>query len=358
MARVIVSDHNRNQLFQVQYANNIKWRKALDTMGYASFDIDLGNLYASPQWLHAGNYVHIYSDTADSTSFANADWGGILSNDYEIKPRDGIVTIAAAGLAQLLQVSIVPTTQIYTGVDLGSIVVNLVSTRDNAVDVNFTQFSVSGLGPVLSSYTAGFGDITYQDIIKLMQQYGCDFEVRPDFSYGFYIRQGQDRPDLVCRYGNHGNMVIDSMMHLVNSELGNQIYYQNGSQSETIFVANTTSAQFYGKKSLVIQDDGSTYVDLDLQTRAQVELAHRAFPLFALDNVQIVDTPLYPFSQINLGDRVLFEAPSLPFLQSFNGLQRVLAIDYDDVNRIMSLTLGNAVYVVLRGKLHELRLYT
>lgn len=353
MARVVISDSNLHQLFEVQYAANVKWRKALTSIGYASFDIPLNSAYADPRWIRAGCYVHIFNDTADSTSFTNADWGGVLENDYEIKPKEGVLTVAAAGMAQVLNVSIVNTTTVYTNIDLGSVVSSLVATRDNNLAITLTPYTVSAQGPVVGNYTAGYGDVVWSDLNTLMQNYSCDFEVRPDLSYAFYTRQGQDRPDLAIRYGDKGNVSLETQMHLVNTEMANVIYYSNNSTS--IVVANPTSYQYYGKKSMSFSD-GGTFADLDLATKAQVELAYRDHPLFVIDKAQIVDTPLLPFNQVRLGDRIMFES-DIPFLQSFAGLQRILAIDYDDTKRTMDLTLGNAVYVVRRQVLHSLRLY-
>lgn len=355
MAIVMVSNQQQQPQFVLKYADNIKWRKALNTAGYASFDLPLTDQFADPAKMNAGSYVHIFSDTANTQSYANADWGGILANDYEIKPKDGMMTFSAAGLAQVIELSVVNTTTTFTNQDLGSVVTNLVNNRDNASAVTFTAYTVAGNGPTVGSFTAGWGDAVYDDITKLMADYACDFEVRPDFTWGFMLRQGLDRPNYVVRYGDQGNISLDTTMHLVNSEMGNQIYWLGNSSSAV--VANPSAAQYYGKKSVSIFDDG-TITDLDALTRAQVELEKRQYPLFVLDAVQIIDTPLLPFSHVNLGDRILFECKGLPYLSSFNGLQRILAIDYDDVKRIMSLTLGNAVYVVERGKLHKIRLYT
>lgn len=352
MAQVVISN-TQHQLFTLRTASNIKWRKSLNGIGYASFDLPLTDALADPQWIHAGNYVHIYRDGVPTTSYAAADWGGVLENDYEINPKDGAVTVSAAGLAQLLQLSIVTTTTTYTNIDVGSIVESLIANRDNKT-VNLTAATVSGQAQQVTKFVAGWGDAVMADITKLCTQYGCDFEVKPDFTWAFYNRQGVDNPNLVCRYDAQGNIALDTRMHLVNSEMANQIWAVG--QSASVFVADPSAAQYYGKKTLVVQyDDQSDPVDI--HTRAQLELAKRKYPLFALDNIQMVDSSLFPFYKVELGDRVQFETPNLPFLKTFNGLQRILAIDYDDHNRLMNLTLGNTVYVVLRGKLHELRLY-
>jgi len=357
MAIVVISNQQRQPQFTLKYADNIKWRKALNTVGYATFDLPLSDQYADPAKIHAGSIVHIYSDSANTNSFANADWGGIMTNDYEIKPKDGLVTFSAAGLGQLIELSIVSATQTYTNMDLGSVTTGLLQSGDNFGAIPWTAYTVASNGPIVGSFIAGFGDPVYDDIIKLMGQYGGDFEVRPDFSYAFYVRQGVDNKNMVARYGNQGNVSLDTTMHLVNTEMANQIYYTSNSITGSIYVADPSAAQYYGKRTLVINDNG-TYVQLDALTKAQLELAKRKHPLFVLDHVQIIDSPLLPFSRVHVGDSIVFEAPSLPYLQSFNGLQRILAVEYDDVKRIMDLTLGNAVYVVLRGKLHQVRLYT
>lgn len=356
MTRVVVSDQNRTPLLTLKDASNIKWRKALNAIGYASFDLPLNDPYATPTYLHAGNFLHIYDDNTNSTNFSLARWGGLMTNDYEIKPKDGLVTVGAAGLAQMVELSIVNTTTLYNNMDLGSVVVDLLTTRDNAAAMPLTAFSVSSLGPQVTGYTAGYGDPTWDDITTLMSSYGCDTEIRPDFTYGFYIRQGIDRPGCVARYGALGNVALDSAMHLVNTEMGNQIVYTGLSGSST-YVADPSAAQYYGKRTLVIQDSAQ-YDPIDIQTRALEELAKRKDPLFVLDKVQLRDSSLCPFYLISIGDRINFQAPGLPFLSTFNGLQRILAMEYDDTKRTMDLTLGNAVYTVIKGKLHEVRLYT
>lgn len=357
MARLIISNHARQPIAELYYAANITWRKALTSYGYASFDLALSDSYANPTYLNPANYVHIYSDFADTSKFSNADFGGILNNDYEVKPKDGSVTIQAAGIGQLLDVSVVPATQSYFNVDVGTIIDNLVTTSDNFPKLGLTRFTVDPNGSPVVQYVAGFGDQIFQSIQKLVQDFGGDFEVRPDFTYAYHVRQGKDNPNQVIRYGQPGNIQVDASMHLVNTEMGNQVY--NIGQDGTVyaFTVNQTSAQFYGPKTVVIEDQ-DTYTVEDALTKAKFEALKRAFPQAMLDGITLVDTSLFPFYQLNLGDAVTFEAPDLPFLASFQGLQRILAINYDDRKRVMQLTMGNALYVVLRGRLHEVRLYT
>ena len=357
MVRVIISNHQRKQLVQLQYAANVTWKKGLNSIGYASFDLPLSDPYCTPTYLNPANYVHIFSDTADSSSYANAEWGGQLVNDFEIKPKGGVATIAAAGLANLLEVSIVSATTIYNNLDIGSIVSSLITHCDNFSKIGLTQYSIATNGDAAVQWIAGFGDSVLEDIYTLCSQYGYDFEVRPDFTYGFYIRQGVDRPDLVARYGNSGNVQVDSTMKLVNTELGNQIYWIDQS-ANVVFTANQTSVQYYGPSTIVVQDFGNTYVQFDALTKAQIALTQRAFPLYMMDNVTIVDSPLLPYSSIELGDRITFEAPSLPMLSSFNGLQRILTAEYNDRDRVITLTLGNAVYKVRKNNISEVHLYS
>lgn len=357
MARLIVSNHQRQVLTELYYASNILWRKALNSFGYASFDLALSDPYATSAYLNAGNYVHIYSDLADTSQFANADFGGVLSNDYEVKPKQGTVTVQAAGIGQLFDVAITTTTQTYTNMDVGSIIDNLVTSSDNYTALNITRYTVDTGGAVVAQYVAGFGDQVYTSIQKLCKQYGGDFEVRPDFTYAYYVRQGQNNPNLVIRYGQQGNVQVDTNMHFVNTEMGNQVYNMGSDGTIYAYTVNQTSAQFYGPKTVVIQDD-DTYTIADALTKAKFEALKRAFPQTMMDNITLVDTSLLPFYQLHMGDAVLFEAPALSFLQSFQGMQRILSVEYDDRKRVMNLTLGNALYIILRGKLHEVRLYT
>jgi hypothetical protein len=359
MTSVVISDINQRPLMVLQNASNIKWRSALNSIGYASFDLPLSDAYANSQFLHAGNYCHIYRENVPTT-FANASWGGLIENDFEINPKDGYVTIGCAGLANLLRLSVVSVTSVYivnNGVapDIGSIINSLMGLRDNQT-VGLTNLTVAHNAQLVNQFIAAAGDAVFDDISKLCADYACDFEVRPDFTWGFYARQGVDNPNLVVRYGNAGNVSLDTKMHLVNSEMANFIYVFDNSGNSGAAGADPALAQYYGKKSMSIQV-GPGDVITDVVTRAQLEVVKRANPLFVLDHVQIVDSSLLPFYQLHLGDRVTFEAPNLPFLASFQGLQRILAIEYDDHKRIMDLTLGNAVYTVLRGKLHEVRLY-
>lgn len=358
MARLIISDHNRHPIAELtQDASNMTWRKALTSYGSASFDLPLSSQYATNTYLTPANYIHIYGDGADTSRFINADFGGVLVNDYEISPHNAIVTVAAAGIGQLLDVTVTKTTQSYANLDVGSIIDNLITTSDNYAKLGLTRFTVDPNGPNVVTYVAGFGDQVFTSIQKLCKDFGGDFEVRPDFTYAYYTRQGQDNPNLVVRYGNQGNVQVDTKMHLVNTEMANQVY--NIGQDGTVYAytVNQTSAQFYGPKTVVIQDQ-DTYSFQDALTKAQFEALKRAFPQQMLDNITLVNTPLLPFNQLHLGDSVPFEAPALPFLASFQTLQRILAISYDDRQRTMNLTMGNALYVVLRGKLHEVRLYT
>jgi hypothetical protein len=313
--------------------------------------------YCTPKYINPATYIHIYSDSADTTQYANADWAGLLINDFQLKPKDGIITVTGAGLAHLLQASVVPNTTSFVLQDAGSIIEALITTSDNFSALPLTAYSISALGPVVFSFTANQFDTVYTDIQTLCQNFAMDFDVRPDFTYGILVRQGVDRPDLVVRYGQQGNIQVDSTMNLVNTELYNQIYAVTMSGNWALAV-NTTSVLFYGKKSLAIQSaDSNDYSQLDAQTIAEFEMVKRGFPLFLLDHVVMVNTPLYPFAQVELGDKALFEAPSLPMLASFDGLQRILAMQYDDRKQTITLTMGNALYLVQKNKLHELRLY-
>lgn len=358
MARVLLTNHSRQFTTELRFASNVTWRKALSSYGYASFDLPLSDTYADATYLNPGNYVYIYQDDADTSKLINADFGGVLTNDYEIKPKDGVVTIQAAGIGQLLDVSVVTTTQVYNNVDLGTIIDNLITTCDNFHALNLTRHTIDTRGPTVVQWEAGWGDQIFTDVQKLCQDYGGDFEVRPDFSYAYYIRQGEDNKNLVVRYGKQGNIQVDTGMHFVNTEMANQVYNISLEDNSTYaYTVNQTSVQYYGPKTVVIQDS-DTYTAEDALTRAQFEALRRAFPQTMMDNITMVDTSLFPFYQLNLGDSVIFEAPDLAFLRSFEGLQRILAVEYDDRKRVMNLSMGNALYIVLKGKLHEVRLYT
>lgn len=358
MARIIISNHSRQQLVELPYASNIIWRKALNSYGYASFDLPLSDAAATSTYLNPGNWLHVYSDIADTSQFGTADFGGVLANDYEIKPHEGVVTIQSAGIGQLLDVAITSTTKNYSGMDVGSVINDLVTTCDNFGLLNLTKYTVNTLGVVINSLTIEWGANIFSEVQKLTKAYGGDFEVRPDWSYAYYIRQGQDNPNLVVRYGQQGNVQVQTHMHFVNTEMANQVY-NISTQNNSIYayVTNITSVQYYGPKTIVIDDDG-TYSVQDALTKVQFEAKKRAFPQTMLENITLVDTSLFPFFQVHLGDAVLFEAPALPFLQSFQGLNRILAVEYDDRKRVMNLSMGNALFVILRGKLHEVRLYT
>lgn len=357
MARVILSNLSKQPILELRSASNIMWRKALNSLGYCQFDLALTDPYCTPQYLAPNHYVHIFSDSADTTQYVNADFAGVLINDFQVKPKDGVITCSGAGLAHLLSVCLVSNTTSFVNKDAGTIMQGLISVADNYSVLPLTAYSVSALGPVVYSFMANQYDNVYTDIQTLCQNFAMDFDVRPDFTYGILVRQGRDQPNLVVRYGQQGNTQVDSTMNLVNTELYNQIYATSMS-GVTALAVNQTSADFYGKKSLSIEDaDQNNYSQYDAQTIAQFEAAKRGFPLYLLDHVVLVNTPLLPFAQLGLGDKVLFEAPSLPMLSSFNGMQRVLAMEYDDRKQTMTLTMGNALYLVQKNKLHELRLY-
>jgi hypothetical protein len=355
LVKVVISDHNRNQLVELPYASNVTWRKALNSVGFASFDLPLSDPYATPAYINPKNYVHMFQDNADSTNYAAADWAGQLVNDFQLSPKSGTITISAAGLTDMVEVSIVTNTTLFNGVDVGSSMKYLLTNSDNWSHMGLTEFTTSTRGPTTVSEIFGFGDSTLDDIYSLCKGYAMDFEIRPDFTYGIYQRQGVDNPNLVARYGDQGNIQVDSTMKLVNTELANQTYYTDNS-ANTVYWANQTSVQYYGPRTVLIQDNQTFSAD-DALTKAQLYTLKSAFPLYVMDNVSLVDTSLMPFTQIHLGDSILFEAPSLPLLSSFNGLQRILAIEYNDRKRIMNLTLGNALYKVVRGRLQEVRLY-
>lgn len=357
MVKVIISSPAQQQLVDVSRdASNITWRSALNSVGFASFNLPLSSQFAVPKYLNAGNYLHIFPDNVDSTSYANASWGGRLVNDYEIHPGDGVITAKAAGLAVLFQTSIVNATTTFNGLDVGTVMNNLIMQSDNFPKLGLTAYTVSTLGPSTVQTTLNYGDGLLDDLYKLCGSYGMDIEVRPDFTYGIYVRQGQDNLNLVARYGAQGNIHVDSTMQLVNTEQANQVIFTDSS-NDVVFVADQTSIQYYGPKTFVVQDNGDTFTQFDAQTKAQLYLARSAYPLALLDAVTLVDTSLYPFYLVRVGDKILFESPSLPMLSSFNGAQRVLAAEYNDTKRTMTLTLGNAIYKLINRSLHEVRLY-
>lgn len=356
MSRVIISNQKRVPIAELQFASNVVWRKALNSVGYATFDLPLTDIDATSAYLNAGNFVHIYSDSVSNPVFSNAAWGGVLTNDYQIKPQDGVVTCQAAGMAFLLQLSIVPATTTYTMLDTGTVIDDLVTTCDNFAALGLTRHTVSTQGPVIQSWQATWGDIIFKDATDLCEKYGGDFEVRPDWSYAYYTRQGVDNRNLVVRYGEQGNIQVDTTLHVINTEIANRIWVTSTSSTPT-FVADQDSVAFYGPRTLVVQEENNRYIFLDALSRAQVELAHRANPATMMDDVTIVDTNLLPFDALNLGDAIWFDAPTLPMLSSFTGLQRVLAIEYNERKLVMKLSLGNILYLVLRNRMYHPRLF-
>lgn len=358
MVRLILSNRNRKQIAELTLASNIVYKNAIDSQGYCQFDLFLSDPMADPKYINPSNFVHVFSDTADSTNFSNALWGGPLVNDYEVKPKDGIITCMAAGMANLLEMSILTTTADFTVGTADAVINSLLSMSDNSLStLGLTAYTVqpSNLFPDINNYVAAWGDSVLEDIYKICQDYSIDFDVRPDWTYAILNRQGVDNPNLVIRFGNQGNIQVDSSFKLVNSELANQVTFLDNS-GNSAYVVNTTSVEYYGPKSVLIQD-GETYAQLDALTKAQLYAFRAAFPLNLLDNVTVFNNDLLPFDRIRVGDAVLFEAPSIPMLQAYNGLQRILSAEYHDRQRTMVLTLGNAVYKVIRNHLHEVRLY-
>lgn len=356
MVQVILSNKNRQQMVRLRDAANTVYRSALNSQGFAQFDLYLTDQYATPQYINPATYLHIFDDNADSTNFSNALWGGIMVNDFEVKPKDGIVTVQAAGMANLLEMTIVNSTQSFTNSFLTTVITQILQSGDNWNQLNLTAYTVATINVTVAQFVAGKGDSVLEDIYKLCQDYAVDFEVRPDWTYALYQRQGVDQPHYVARYGDRGNIQVDSTMKLVNTELANQVTFVDNS-GNTAYVQSQTSVNYYGPKSILIQD-GETYAQFDALTKAQLYAARAAFPLNVLDNVVLIDSSLLPFYLLNVGDRVIFEAPSLPLLGIFAGMQRVLAKEYNDRRQTMTLTLGNAIYKVVKNRIHEVRLYS
>lgn len=356
MVQVILTNQSRQQLVSLQNSANVVWRKALNSQGFAQLDLYLTDPYATPQYINPANYLHIFDDNDDSTNFSNARWGGPLVNDFEVKPKDGIVTIQAAGMANLLEMTVVANTQTYTNQHISDVILGILQAGDNWNALNLTAFSVIPINVTVSTFVAGAGDSVLEDIYKLCQDYAVDFEVRPDWSYAIYQRQGVDQPNYVTRYGDLGNIQVDSTMKLVNTELANQVTFVDNS-NDFAFVVNQTSVNYYGPKSILIQD-GDTYAQYDALTKAQLYAARAAFPLNVLDNIVLIDSSLLPFYLLEVGDRVVFETPSLPLLGIFQGMQRILAAEYNERRQTMTLTMGNAIYKVIKNHIHEVRLYS
>ena len=355
MVQVILSNQARKQVTSLQNAANVVYRSALNSQGFAQFDLHLADPYATPLYINPSMYVHIFDDNADSSNYSNARWGGPLVNDFQMKPKEGVATIQAAGMANLLEMTVVSSTQVFTNSSLTHVVQTILSNSDNWQKLNLTAFTVATISETVT-FVAGQGDSTLEDIYKICKNYAVDFEVRPDWTYALYARQGVDQPHYVTRYGDLGNIQVDSTMKLVNTEMANQVTFIDNS-GNTALVTNQTSVNYYGPKSLVIQD-GDTYAQYDALTKAQLYAARAAFPLSVMDDVVLIDSSLLPFSLLHVGDRVLFEAPTLPLLSIFNGLQRILSAEYNDRRQTMTLTLGNAIYKVVKDRIHEVRLYS
>lgn len=358
MVKLILSDRNRHQLAELSMASNIVYKKALDSQGYCQFDLFLSDPMATPKYINPSNYVHVFSDTADSTNYSEAQWGGPLVDDYKINPKQGIITCMAAGMANLLEMSILSTTANFTVGTAQDAINGILNISDNSLaSLGLTPYTTqpNSLFPTINNFVGGWGDSVLEDIYKICQDYALDFDVRPDWTYAILNRQGVDNPHLVIRYGDQGNIQVDTNFKLVNQELANKVTFLDNS-GNAAYVVNQTSINYYGAKSILIQD-GETYAQEDALTKAQLYAARAAFPLNLLDNVTVFDNYLLPFDQIRVGDSVVFEAPSLPLLQAYNGLQRILSVEYNDRKRTMTLTLGNAIYKVTRNHLHEVRLY-
>lgn len=356
MVQVILSNRQHQQLVSLQNVANVVYRTALNSQGFAQFDIFLTDTYATPTYINPANFVHIFDDNADSTNYSNARWGGPLVNDFEIKPKDGIATVQAAGMANLLEMTIVANTQTFTNAKVSDVITGILAAGDNWAALGLTAYTVATINVTVTTFVAGAGDSVLEDIYKLCQNYAVDFEVRPDWTYALYARQGVDQPHYATRYGDLGNIQVDSTMKLVNTELANQVTFVDNSNNY-VYVTSQTSVNYYGPKSILIQD-GETYAQYDALTKAQLYAARAAFPLNVLDNVTLVDSSLLPFYLVHVGDRVVFEAPTLPLLGIFQGMQRILAAEYNDRRQTMTLTMGNAIYKVVKDRIHEVRLYS
>lgn len=356
MVQVILSNQARQQMVSLQNAANVVYRSALNSQGFAQFDLNLTDQYATPTYINPATYLHVFGDNDDSSNYSNARWGGLLVNDFEIKPKEGVATIQAAGMANLLEMTMVATTQSFVNVAVSSVIQAILAAGDNWAALNLTPYVVTQVNVTVSQFIAAAGDSVLEDIYKLCQDYALDFEVRPDWTYAIWERQGVDQPHYVIRYGDLGNVQVDSKMKLVNTEMANKVTFVDNSNNYA-FVQSDTSVNYYGPKSLLIQD-GETYAQFDALTKAQLYAARAAYPLNVLDDVVIIDSSLMPFYLLNIGDRVVFEAPTLPLVGIFAGMQRVLSAEYNDRRQTMTLTMGNAIYKVIKNRIHEVRLYS
>lgn len=356
MVQVILSNRNRQQIVNLQNAANVVYRSALNSQGFAQFDLNLTDQYATPVYINPATYLHVFNDGDDSSNFSNARWGGQLVNDFEIKPKEGVATIQAAGMANLLEMTMVATTQVLDNLFVSDAIQHILQAGDNWNVLGLTAYTVATINVTVTTFVAGAGDSVLEDIYKLCQDYAVDFEVRPDWTYAIYARQGVDQPHYVVRYGDLGNVQVDSAMKLVNTEMANKVTFVDNSNNYA-FVQSDTSVNYYGPKSLLIQD-GETYAQFDALTKAQLYAERAAYPLNVLDNVVIIDSSLMPFYLLHVGDRVVFEAPTLPLVGIFTGMQRVLSAEYNDRRQTMTLTMGNAIYKVIKNRIHEVRLYS
>lgn len=312
MARVILSNHSHQPIVELKQAANVKWHNALNSVGYCEFDLALSDTYASPTYLNAGNYVHVFSDSADSTTFTHADFGGPMANDFEVKPNEGVVSVRAAGLSNLLNVSVINQTTTYQNVTVAQIVADIINNRnDNAPFLGLTMYTNAGSQNV-QLYQINFGDNAFNTIETLVTTFNSDFEVRPDWTWASYDRQGVDNPNLVARYGNQGNVQVQASMHILNSQLFNKVYVGSDSSPFIATVTSQTSINQYGYFSeFVSASTNNIPTNQDELTMAQVELGKHEFPPVMLDNVVVVDTPLMPFGTFHLGDKIWFEAAAV-----------------------------------------------
>jgi len=208
-----------------------------------------------------------------------------------------------------------------TGVSIGSIAAGALQTTRLVKSTEFLWAKIKEFGD----------DVNY------------DYGVDVTRAFHFWLRKGADKPQYILEYGGDAdNIIVNPTLAQDILSLANSVYAESatGDSTLTSSVEDTNSQALYGlfEGTFSPNDGVSVQSTLDTQTSGQLQRVSKP-----ADSITLTakDSPLCPFSDIEVGDRVTLHL--IPYFD-YSASVRILRMVHDESKGTRSITVGSVVF--------------
>lgn len=282
-----------------------------------------------------GNHLELVD-----TDSGKVVWGGIIfSQSFE----DTALKLNCLDYSALLKFRRLRAKQ-YSLMEYGALMQQLITDTQAAradYPTGLTGYSIAS-GALQTSRLVKSTDMLWTKLKEFGDDANYDYGVGVDRKFNFWLRKGSDKPQYILEWGgSRGNIIVKPTLARDIMSLANNVYAEtNGDTPLTSSAEDTASEAAYGLFEGTFSPNDGVSVQSTLDTQSNGELMRNSTPADDI-KLSVCDSNLCPFSDIEVGDRVMVHL--IPYFD-YSASVRILRMVHTEKSNTREITVGSIVF--------------